>query len=148
MKKVISILVLIVAFSSVSFAQSDAKYEKTLKKMFKVSGSEQTYQVAITQMLELFRKQYPDIDAEIWDEAEKEFEKASLNDLTEFLTPVYQKYFTQEELKELIKFYKSPIGKKMAKNSPFIMKESMEVGQKWGAKMGEEFVEKMKKKGY
>ena len=148
MKKVISILVLLVAFSSFSFAQTDTKYAKTLQKMFKVSGSEQTYATATTQMLGVFRKQYPDVDAEIWDEFEKEFEKTSLKDLTELLTPVYQKHFTQAELKELIKFYESPIGKKLAEKTPFIMQESMEVGQKWGTKIGQDFVEKMKEKGY
>ena len=148
MKKVISILVCILAFSSISLAQSDAKYEKTLKKMFKVSGSEQAYATAITQMLPMFKKQYPDIDSKIWDELEKEFESTSLNDLAELLVPVYQKHFTIKELKELISFYESPIGKKLAETNPAIMKESMEVGQKWGYQIGVNFKKKMEEKGY
>lgn len=148
MKKVISILVLVLAFSSVSFGQSDAQYSKTLQKMFKVSGSEAAYATAIEQMIPLFRKQYPDIDAEIWSEFEKEFANTSLSDLIEMLVPVYQKHYTQSELKQIIKFYKTPIGKKLAATTPQIMKESMEVGQKWGAKIGKDFIQKMKEKGY
>lgn len=38
--------------------------------------------------------------------------------------PVYQKHFTEQEIIELIKFYKSPIGKKLSDLSPTIMQES------------------------
>jgi hypothetical protein len=148
MKKVISILIFVLAFSSISLAQSDAKYDKALKKMFKVSGSEETYATGVTQMLSMFRKQYPNVDSEVWTEFEKEFEQTSLTELTSLLTPVYKKHFTLKDLKELIKFYESPIGKKLAAKNPFILQESMEVGQQWGAKIGKEFVEKMKEKGY
>ena len=58
------------------------------------------------------------------------------------------KYMTKEDLEDLIKFYQSPIGKKFAKNTPMIVQESMQIGQEWGMKIGEDFAKKMKKKGY
>lgn len=41
-------------------------------------------------------------------------EKPEIDDLTKMLTPVYAKYLTLADLKELIESYKSPIGKKLA----------------------------------
>lgn len=48
------------------------------------------------------------------------------------LVPVYSRYLQIEDLKGLIKFYDSPLGKKYSKYTPFLTQQSMEVGQKWG----------------
>ena len=40
--------------------------------------------------------------------------------------PIYGKHFTAEEIAELIKFYESPVGKKLIKKTPDINKEVME----------------------
>lgn len=58
------------------------------------------------------------------------------------------KYFTESEIKELIAFYESSVGKKMVKNQPLILQDSMEVGQKWGISIAQEIVEDLQKDGY
>ena len=63
------------------------------------------------------------------------------------LASVYQKYMTQVDLEEMIIFYQTPVGKKYAKNLSMIMQESMEVGQQWGMKIGQEIAYKLKEKG-
>ncbi len=148
MKKVLAIALLFYV-SLTSFAQqADDEYKSTLNHMFKVSGTEQAYQAAIQQMFSMYKQQYTNVDASVWEEFEKEFSKTSIDDLTEMLVPVYQKYMTVDDLKGLIEFYETPLGKKYASNSPMIMQESMQIGQQWGMKLGQEFAEKMKEKGY
>lgn len=139
---------LLVFLSLTSFSQEDKQYTKTLNKMFEVSGTEESYQVAIKQMFTIFKQQYPSLEVEIWTDLEKEFSKTSLNELTKMLVPVYSKYMTLEDLNELIKFYNTPTGKKYAKSTPLITQESMQVGKQWGMKIGQDFVEKMKHMGY
>ena len=146
-KKFLTLSVLIFVSLTV-FGQVDKEYSKTLKKMFEVSGTEESYQAVIKQMFTMFKQQYSDVETDVWVAFEKEFSKTSLNDLTEMLVPVYSKYMTIEDVKELIKFYETPVGKKFAKNTPLIMQESMQVGQEWGMKIGQEFEKKMKEKGY
>tara|TARA_R110002050_G_scaffold191297_1_gene326046 strand:+ start:916 stop:1362 length:447 start_codon:yes stop_codon:yes gene_type:complete len=148
MPKLLSLLSFILVFSFISQAQADSEYEQTLKKMFKLSGTEQSYQAAVQQMISLFKEQYTEVDPAIWDEFQKSFAKTSLNDLTEMLVPVYAKHLTKKDLEELIKFYESPIGKKFAKSTPLITQESMQVGQEWGRKIGQDFVKKMEEEGY
>ena len=82
------------------------------------------------------------------DYVRKEFLNTSLDDLVEMLVPVYSKYMTQGDLEKLIEFYQTPVGKKYAKSTPMITQESMQVGQQWGMKIGQEFEKKMKEKGY
>lgn len=147
MKKAFT-LVILVCISFTSFAQENSEYSNTLQKLFKISGTEETYQVAIKQMFTIFKQQYSNIEESTWKDLVKEFAQTSLLELTKMLVPVYSKHLSLEDLKELIIFYESPVGKKYAKSTPLIMKESMEVGQEWGRKIGEKFAKKMEEKGY
>ena len=56
--------------------------------------------------------------------------------LVDIIVPIYAKHYTQEEIKELIKFYKTDLGKKTIEIMPVIMTESMVAGQKWGQGLG------------
>ena len=146
MKKIVTIIALTIFATSASFAQLDKDYTETLRTMFKVAGTEETYKTVIIQMVNLFKEQYPNVDEKVWSDFEEEFLKTSVNDLVEMLAPVYVKYLNQDELQQLIEFYDSPVGKKLAKSTPLITQESMQIGQEWGKKIGEDLVEKMKKK--
>ncbi len=148
MKNTLAILALLMLFTFTAFAQNDKIYEKTLSEMFEVSGSEATFQAAINQMLTAYKGQYPQVSAEIWKEFEAEFQKTSMDELVVMLAPAYQKHLTQNDLQELIKFYKTPIGKKFAEKTPLLTREAMQVGQQWGMKIGQNFAAKMKAKGY
>lgn len=146
-KRLLAISVFVIVSCTV-FGQTNPEYSKTLQKMFDVSGSKENYQAAIDQMFSMFQQQYPEVPAELWGELKTEFNQLSLNELTEMLVPVYEKHLTIEDLKELIKFYESPTGKKFAKTTPLIMQETMQIGQQWGIKIGEEFAKKMSERGY
>ncbi|MFY0599425.1 MAG: DUF2059 domain-containing protein [Cyclobacteriaceae bacterium] len=146
MKTAIASFAFLFLISATSFAQGEKEYGKTLKKMFQVSGTEEAYKVAIEQVMLSFKQQDTGLSADDWSELEKEFMKTSMNDLTEMLVPVYQKYMTLEDLKAMISFYETPVGKKFAKNTPMITQESMQVGQQWGMKIGQEIAEKIEKR--
>ncbi|WP_299099453.1 DUF2059 domain-containing protein [uncultured Winogradskyella sp.] len=148
MRKVLTVFSFLILFSTSAFGQVETDYAKTLRKMFEVSGTEQTFQTVIKQMFSMFKQQYSAVDAETWEELEAEFSDTSLDDLTAMLVPVYEKYMTEADLKELIKFYESPVGQKFAKSTPLITQESMQIGQQWGMAIGEKFAEKMRERGY
>lgn len=148
MPKLLLLIALFFCLSVSSIAQVDKNYNDTLKSLFEVSGTESTYQVAIQQMFGMYKEMYTEVDASTWDELELEFSKTSLNELTKMLAPVYKKYLSIDDLNEIIRFYNSPVGKKFAENTPLIMQESMQIGQEWGKKIGEEFLKKMEERGY
>ena len=56
--------------------------------------------------------------------------------LIAIIIPIYDKYYSDDEIKGLIKFYESPLGKKMASALPKIMSESQAAGGKWGQQLG------------
>ncbi|SHN35327.1 hypothetical protein SAMN04488057_1264 [Cyclobacterium lianum] len=147
MQKIILIFAFSVWLHGFSFGQKGDDYAKTLKEMFEVSGTEESYQAVIKQMFGMFKQQSADVDPGIWKSLEQEFSSTSIDELVKMQVPVYQKYLSIGDLEEMIKFYKTPVGQKFAKSTPMIMQESMEIGQQWGMKLGEEISRKMKEKG-
>ena len=141
-------LALCILLSTSSYSQADARYSKTLKTMFEVSGAEETFKVSITQMIELYKQQYTGVSVKVWNELEKEFLKTSIDDLVDMLAPVYSKHMTESDLEVIIRFYRSPVGAKFSQKTPLITRESMLVGQKWGEKVGEDLTKILSKKGY
>ncbi len=150
MKKSFLIICCLFFFHVFVFGQehSNTNYKDTLKTMFNVSGADKTYQAAIDQMFGMFKQQYSQVPLETWSELQKEFSETSINDLTEMLTPVYQEHLNLADLENIIRFYQTPAGRKFAEKTPFIVQESMQVGQQWGLEIGEKFAKKMKEKGY
>jgi hypothetical protein len=62
--------------------------------------------------------------------------------------PIYEKYYTETDINQLITFYNSPIGKKMIATMPQIMQESMTAGQSWGKQIRQRVLAQLKEKGY
>ena len=64
----------------------------------------------------------------------------------------YAQRFTEAELKELVTFYKSPLGKKMVAQEPQALDDTFSYVQQWAPRVGEDvmnrFRAEMKKKGH
>ena len=87
----------------------------------------------------------PDVPEEFWT---KFMAKVDASELTELIVPIYAKYFTHDEVKQLLAFYQTPLGQKMIANQPAIMQESMEAGQKWGGQLGARVARELEAEGY
>src|SRR5437764_11412261 len=65
---------------------------------------------------------------------------------------LYAERFSEQELKDMLAFYKSPLGKKMTTQEPQVLDETFNYIQQWGARVSEEvmnrFRAEMKKKGH
>ena len=149
MKKLLVIVLLF--FTGVSTlnaqAQPDA-YTETLREMMKVSGSLESFHAAIDQIFTMYKQEKTAVPDKFWDTMKAEFDSTSINDLTEMLTPVYKKRMSIEDLRAIIAFYNTPVGKKFAKETPGIMQESMQIGREWGMRIGKEMVSKLQENGY
>ena len=52
--------------------------------------------------------------------------------LGERLATIWDKAFTHEEIKQLIRFYQSPLGKKLVAATPLLTRETRAIGKHWG----------------
>ena len=52
------------------------------------------------------------------------------------LTPAFAEVYTLDELRGLLAFYESPVGKRMIELQPAVMARTMAIGQQWGMELG------------
>ena len=100
---------------------------------------------SMESMFELYEKNYPKVDSSFWSEFRKEM---ASDDLTKLIIPIYDKYFTENDLDALIAFYSTPAGIKIRDATPLITKESMAAGAEWGKTIGERVARRLIEKGY
>jgi uncharacterized protein len=64
--------------------------------------------------------------------------------LTETVIPIYDKHLSQEDLKALLDYYKSPFGQRMLKILPEVARDSQLAGYTLGQKAAEEAMDDLK----
>jgi uncharacterized protein len=74
------------------------------------------------------------------------------NELTNHVAALYAESFSEQELKDVLAFYKSPAGKKLLEQQPKIVDTSLKYAQDWANKLSDQVIAKMrdelKKKGH
>ena len=70
-----------------------------------------------------------------------------MKELTDEMIPVYQRHFTAADVDGLLKFYQSPLGKKVVTEMPATMTEGMQIGRAWGLKRGQEMMAQLQSNG-
>ena len=60
------------------------------------------------------------------------------------IIPVYHRYFTAEEVRGMIAFYSTDLGRKAISAMPGLMTESMHIGQRWGEGLSPELAERVR----
>ena len=100
-------------------------------KMQQVNGSVGSINAMYPQIEAQLRSSKPGIPQTKWASVKKEVFDVEVAGLIKQLIPIYKKHFTKEEVKAIVAFYESPIGKKLASQTPLISVESMQVSQNW-----------------
>ncbi|HBV17895.1 DUF2059 domain-containing protein [Chryseobacterium carnipullorum] len=141
MKKLITTVSLLVG--TLLFSQTS---EAKVRELIKVMGADKMAISGMQQQMQEIKKNSPNISDEFFNEFVAE---VTTDRITEVYIPIYAKYYTESEIDELIKFYKSPVGKKTISVLPDIMKESIDAGGKMGRDIAIKVKEKLDKKaGY
>jgi uncharacterized protein len=148
MKKLIPVLVLSLGFClAAAGAEVSKEKRQEIEKMLRLTGMERIVSQMMTQLVASLKGSLTDVPEEFWTKFQ---EKVKAQDLLEEIIPLYDKYYSLEDLKAVNAFYESPAGKKILATLPQIMQESMKIGQQWGAKIGrqaaQEAEEEMAKK--
>lgn len=113
---------------SVQFVSAQsADFKKDVVNYIKLSGSA----AQVTAVLEPIMEQMP-VDKQA--DFKKEFE-TTLPSLYDKMADVMMKYYTHDDIKKMIEFYNTPVGKKIQETTPKITKDQMKAGQEWGMEL-------------
>jgi hypothetical protein len=133
-----------------------AKHQDT-EKLMELVGTRRILRELFDQDIEAqitaMRRARPDVPDQFWQDFTAEFKRqASPDDLMKVILPIYDRHFTHQEIRQLIAFYESPLGRKISTTLPEIQQESVEAGRAWGEQLGDrmnaELKQRLAEKGY
>ncbi len=127
MKKIFITLLLLISFNSLS---SQDNYKSLLIDYMTAQGQFETFNATIDQMGSMMGVTINESDKE-------EFTKDVMGSLIDLLVPVYKKHFSEQDLKDAIEMYKTPIGKKISEKTPIIAQETMQASMQWGMELSQ-----------
>lgn len=138
------IMVLILATVTLSCAaQMTASYD-SVEELLLLMRIDETLTRTFAQMRPTFLRQFQQLAGEeltpeqvqitekylekLFDLMEEELSWEKLKD--DYIR-IYSAVYTEEEIRELIEFYRSPVGQKTVEQMPVLMEESMAISQKY-----------------
>lgn len=122
MKKIIVsfVLSLTVQFG---FAQ-DAAFKADVAKYLDVSGASVTIRMITDKLVD-----------SVSEDKKADFKKeldTSAEDLMSKMADVYMTEFTHDDIKEILKFYETPVGKKLGEKTEVLTEKAQKIGEEWG----------------
>ena len=130
----------------------------TAKEIIKTTGATALFNPLIPGVIEqaknLFLQQNPGLGKDLNEIAAKM--RADLaprfDELTNEIAKLYAMHFTEPELKELLAFYKTPVGMKLITEQSKVGEEGLKFAQEWANNLTDQVIVKMrdelKKRGH
>jgi hypothetical protein len=122
-----------------------AAKREDIRRLIHLTGAANISADALQKMIEPLKASYPQVPEDFWNTFVHEVHSDELIDL---VVPIYDKYYTRDEIQELTRFYQSPIGQKTIKVLPKLSAEAIDAGQEWGRMIADRAMRKLREKGY
>ena len=104
--------------------------------MLLLSGGMATVDTMVPQIIGMMKQQSPScIGGHVERSNGKGQSSFSSDNLVKVYVPIYQKHLTLDDLKKIVAFYESPVGKKLGAVTPAITMEGMTAGQQLGMEL-------------
>lgn len=124
MKKIITVI----AFAVIgNFAMAQDSFKNETLDVIKLSGAAAQFELAKDQVM-------MNIPSDKQEAFSKDFD-ATLPSLYDKMAAIYMETYTKEEIAAMKEFYMSPVGQKMTKSMPAVLKKSQAAGQEWGMEL-------------
>jgi uncharacterized protein len=139
-------------------AQPTAAAMNTARELLAVKGATGIYDPAVSGVIErakgAFLQMNPMVGKDLNEVAAKLHAEYGprVTEVREIIVKAYAASFTEQELKDVLAFYKTPLGRKLIDQEPKIFETSSRLTQEWVDKFSEEIINKiraeMKRRGH
>jgi len=144
--------VLSLAFAGGVGAQSKPSPAALLmaKELIEVKGASKAYDPLVTGIIEyhknFFMQNNPNLARDLNQVAQKLAADLAPRkaEMQQELARIYAEHFTEQELKDALAFYKTPLGQKLISEEPKVLDDSLKAADAWSAKFAEEVVTKFR----
>jgi uncharacterized protein len=132
----------------------DPTKEADIRHLLEVTGAKELGAQAEAQMMAQMREQMKSDMAHLFSDSERSQKfmdtffqrfqsRFNMDALLEQLIPIYDKYFTDQDIKSLIHFYETPVGQRALKAMPLVMHDSLTIGSQFGQKIAIDTLKEM-----
>ena len=125
MKKLIVTFALVLV-AQVGFSQDDA-FKKDVLKVIEMSGSTNAMKAAKDQILKMVPKEKQAAFILEFD--------ATMPALYDKIAVIYMETYTKEDIKAMLAYYESPVGKKINEKAGVLMEKTQTAGKEWGEEL-------------
>ena len=136
--------------SAIAQPQPSAEAVDTARQIIALKGGESIFNTLIPGVIEqskyMFEQQNPNLGNPLRDVATKLRNELAPRqaELNSEVAKVYASRFTEKEIKDLLAFYQSPLGRKLTAEEPKALDQSMTYAQDWARRLSDEVVTKMR----
>jgi uncharacterized protein len=129
----------VVALAAGVLVADEKDHRKVAEELYAVMEYEKSFEVSLAGTVEYYVKQYPEY-ANHREALKRTYRKVyDMKDVREEIVKMAMKEFTEKELKEIMAFYRSPVGKKMIAKQPAMVKHAHDVSAKMMTSKQDEF---------
>lgn len=141
-------LALVMAASVRPAAAQDDAYRKLLSELLDKSGQLAAADMIMSQLLPMVKQSSAgQIPEEFWKTFSAKWTEITRGKMVDLYVPIYKKYLSAADLKQIVAFYESPAGKKLAGATPAIAGEGMQAGQQLGMEIVGEMMQEIRQQG-
>jgi len=124
-----------------------AEYKDNLTEYFEITNTNKMIEFSLDQTINMMVEGdafgLGDVPKSVLEDIVYVMKNELLEDFVDLCVPVYMKFLSNRDLKNIIKFYKTSSGRKLAKHTPDMTQELSSIFEAWGEKMGEEIAKKI-----
>jgi len=157
------VTLVLIAVAKPAFAQAPVQRPSPAailiaKQILEIKGASEIYQPLVRGVIEKAKNQFMQTNfmwAKDLNEVAAKLEKdyaVKVNELVDASARIYASHFTETELRELLTFYQSPLGRKVVVEEPKALDESMANAGEFGDNFSGEVIarmrDEMKKRGH
>ena len=127
-----------------------ADIERLLKLTGALKMADMVGNQFVQKMISGIQSARPEVPAQVFDIVKDEVGKCLSEAVSEnggfadLIAEIYHRHYSHEEIRGLISFYETPLGKKVIQVAPALMQEGMSVGMAWGQRLGPTIEERVK----
>lgn len=129
-------------------AQENAYRQELMRYMEKSGALAVTDQIMDQLIPSIQQITSQDVPAEFWKGFRAKWNEKARTALVDIYEPIYRKYLTLSDLQQIVAFYDSPVGRKLAAATPAITRDGMQAGQQLGMEIAQEMIQEMQVLGY
>ena len=119
--------------------------EADIEKLLEITGSLDMGQQMVDQIFAMQQNVQSAVPQEVWDEIRTELDMTRIRPV---IVAIWARHFSHDDIRGLIEFYESPLGRKLVETQPAVMQESMAAGELWARQVLERIRTRLAQKGY